>query len=237
VTHNIEEAVLMCDRILVFGSNPGRVLSEIDVALPQPRDRLDPQFRELVERIYVAMTARAAAPTAGARAEYFPGQGIGSILPPVSSNELSGLLEEVAAAPYNGTADLPKIATDLQMEIDELFPVAETLQMLRFAELAGGDLKLTEAGLAFWNADQDERKRIFARQLLGFVPLAAHVRRVLDERTSHVARKSRFIDELEDFMTEEAAEQTLRAIIGWGRYAEVFAYEDESARFTLENPA
>ncbi len=155
----------------------------------------------------------------------------------MSSNELSGLLEAVAAAPFNGMADLPKIAADLQMEIDELFPVAETLQMLRFAELEGGDLKLTEAGRAFCVAERDERKRIFARQLLTYVPLAAHVRRVLDERTSHVARKSRFIDELEDFMTEEAAEQTLRAIVSWGRYAEVFAYEDESARFTLENPA
>jgi NitT/TauT family transport system ATP-binding protein len=236
VTHNIEEAVLMCDRILVFGSNPGRVLSEIEVTLPQPRNRLDPSFRELVERIYVEMTARALTPAAGARTEFFPGQGIGSILPHVSSNELSGLLEAVAAAPYNGMADLPKIATDLQMEIDELFPVAETLQMLRFAELEGGDLKLTDAGRAFCNAERDERKRIFARQLICYVPLAAHVRRVLDERTSHVARKSRFTDELEDFMTEEAAEQTLRAIISWGRYAEVFAYEDESARFTLENP-
>ena len=233
VTHNIEEAVLLCDRILVFGSNPGRVLSEIEVSLPQPRDRLDPQFRELVESIYVAMTARA---PAAPRVEFFPGLGIGSILPHVSSNELSGLLEAVAAAPYNGTADLPKIAGELQMEIDELFPVAETLQMLRFAELEGGDLKVTEAGAAFCNAGQDERKRIFARHLLNYVPLAAHVRRVLDERTSHVARKSRFIDELEDFMTEAAAEQTLRAIISWGRYAEVFAYEDESARFTLENP-
>jgi NitT/TauT family transport system ATP-binding protein len=237
VTHNIEEAVLMCDRILVFGSNPGRVLSEIEVTLTQPRDRLDPSFRELVERIYVEMTARALTPPAGARIEFFPGHGIGSILPHVSSNELSGLLEAVAAAPYNGMADLPKIAADLQMEIDELFPVAETLQMLRFVELEGGDLKLTDAGRAFCNAERDERKRIFARQLLTYVPLAAHVRRVLDERTSHVARKSRFIDELEDFMTEEAAEQTLRAIVSWGRYAEVFAYEDESARFTLENPA
>ena len=213
------------------------MLSEIEVTLTQPRNRLDPQFRELVERIYVAMTARAVGARVGVRSEFFPGQGIGSILPPVSSNELSGLLEAVAAAPFNGKADLPKIATDLQMEIDELFPVAETLQMLRFAELEGGDLKLTDSGLAFFNAAQDERKRIFARQLLTYVPLAAHVRRVLDERTSHVARKSRFIDELEDFMTEDAAEQTLRAIIGWGRYAEVFAYEDESARFTLENPA
>ena len=237
VTHNIEEAVLMCDRVLVFGSNPGRVLSAIEVTLPQPRNRLDPAFRELVERIYVEMTARMSGVRADVRTEFFPGQGIGSVLPHISSNELAGLLEAVAAEPFSGKADLPKIATDLQMEIDELFPVAETLQMLRFAELEGGDLKLTEAGTAFANAALDERKRIFARQLLTYVPLAAHVRRVLDERTSHVARKSRFIDELEDFMTEDDAEQTLRAIIGWGRYAEVFAYEDESARFTLENPA
>jgi NitT/TauT family transport system ATP-binding protein len=237
VTHNIEEAVLMCDRVLVFGSNPGRVLSEIEVTLPQPRKRLDPSFRELVERIYVEMTARATGLRADVRTELFPGQGIGSVLPQISSNELAGLLEAVAAPPFDGKADLPKIATDLQMEIDDLFPVAETLQLLRFAELEGGDLTLTEAGLAFATAALDERKRIFARQLLTYVPLAAHVRRVLDERTSHVARKSRFIDELEDFMTEDDAEQTLRAIVGWGRYAEVFAYEDESARFTLENPA
>ncbi len=239
VTHNIEEAVLMCDRILVFGSNPGRVLSEIAVTLPQPRDRLDPAFRELVERIYVEMTARTSTPSgaASARTELFPGLGIGTMLPRVSSNELAGLLEAVAAAPFSGKADLPKIASDLQMEIDELFPVAETLQMLRFAELEGGDIKLTEAGTAFASSAPDERKRVFARQLLNFVPLAAHVRRVLDERTSHIARRSRFIDELEDFMSEDSAEQTLSVIVSWGRYAEIFAYEDENERFTLENPA
>jgi NitT/TauT family transport system ATP-binding protein len=235
VTHNIEEAVLMCDRILVFGSNPGRILSEIKVSLPQPRNRLDPSFRELVERIYVEMTAR---PQGGpsARQERFPGLGIGSQFPQVSSNLLAGLMEAVAAAPFKGTADLPKIASDLQMEIDELFPVAETLQMLRFAELEGGDLKLTAEGLAFAHADLDERKRIFLRHLLTYVPLAAHIRRVLDERASHSARKSRFIDELEDFMSEEAADQTLRAVLRWARYAEAFAYDDENAMFSLENP-
>jgi len=236
VTHNIEEAVLMCDRILVFGSNPGRILSEIKVTLPQPRNRLDPSFRELVERIYVEMTARPAGAAAGGRQERFPGLGIGSVLPQVSTNLLAGLMESVAAAPFNGTADLPKIASDLQMEIDELFPVAETLQMLRFAELEGGDLKLAEDGMAFAHAAVDERKRIFTRHLLTYVPLAAHIRRVLDERASHSARKSRFIDELEDFMSEEAAEQTLRAVIRWGRYAEAFAYDDENAMFSLENP-
>jgi NitT/TauT family transport system ATP-binding protein len=236
VTHNIEEAVLMCDRILVFGSNPGRILSEIKVTLPQPRNRLDPSFRELVERIYVEMTARPKGAGPGGRQERFPGLGIGSVLPHVGSNILSGLMEAVAAAPFKGKADLPEIASDLQMEIDELFPVAETLQLLRFAELEGGDLKLTEDGMAFAHADIDERKRIFLRHLLAYVPLAAHIRRVLDERVSHSARKSRFIDELEDFMSEDDAEQTLRSVIRWARYAEAFAYDDENAMFSLENP-
>jgi NitT/TauT family transport system ATP-binding protein len=236
VTHNIEEAVLMCDRILVFSTNPGRIVTEIKVNLPQPRDRLDPSFRALVEQIYVEMTARPKGPRAAARVERFPGTGIGTILPRISTNLLSGLLETVAQPPYNGMADLPHIASTLHMEIDELFPVSETLQMLRFAEFEGGDLRLTKAGAEFAEADFDERKQLFARHLLTHVPLAAHIRRVLDERASHVAPKSRFFDELEDYMTEDAAEQTLRAVISWGRYAETFAYDDETAIFSLENP-
>jgi NitT/TauT family transport system ATP-binding protein len=235
VTHNIEEAVLMCDRVLVFGSNPGRVLNEIAVTLPQPRNRLDPAFRDIVERLYVAMTARKVT-SPSLPANRLPGLGIGTELPNVSSNLLAGLMEAVAAAPFNGNADLPKIASDLHMDADELFPVAETLQMMRFAELEGGDLKLTAEGIAFANATVDERKRIFARHLLNYIPLAAHVRRVLDERTSHVARKSRFLDEIEDYMTDEAAETTLRTIVSWGRYAEAFAYDDEGEKFSLENP-
>jgi NitT/TauT family transport system ATP-binding protein len=236
VTHNIEEAVLMCDRILVFASNPGRILTEIRVTLPQPRNRLDPTFRALVESIYVVMTTRLTGET-HARNERFPGLGIGTVLPHVSSNLLAGLMETVAAAPFYGTADLPKIASDLQMEIDELFPVAETLQMMRFAEVAGGDIRLTEVGNVFANSEPDERKRIFSRQLLNYVPLAAHIRRVLDERPTHVARKSRFSDELEDYMSEDDAEHTLRAMISLGRYAEAFAYDDENAAFSLENPS
>src|SRR5262249_25256611 len=143
----------------------------------------------------------------------------------------------VSEPPYNGQADLPAIAQNLRMEVDDLFPVAEALQMLRFAEIEGGDIKLTEAGLQFARAETDDRKRLFARHLLTYVPLAAHVRRVLDERASHTASKRRFFDELEDYMAEEAAEQTLRTIISWGRYAEAFAYDDHRQAFSLENPA
>ncbi|MBN9305898.1 MAG: nitrate ABC transporter ATP-binding protein [Devosia sp. 67-54] len=235
VTHNIEEAVLMCDRILIFGSNPGRILKDLKVELPHPRARLDPDFRELVERIYVEMTAKAA-PAAQKRAERPAGTGIGTILAPVSTNLLSGLLEAVAAPPYEGEADLPVIAASLQLEIDELFPVAETLQMLRFAEVAGGDIRLTAEGRRFAGLDTDERKRLFAQHLLNHIALAGHIRRVLDERPEHRAPWSRFADELEDHMSPAAAEQSLRAVIDLGRYAEVFAYDDEKHVFSLDNP-
>jgi NitT/TauT family transport system ATP-binding protein len=236
VTHNIEEAVLMCDRVLVFATNPGRILSEIKIGLPHPRDRLDPEFRDLVEKIYVELTARPPAERAAARLERFPGAGIGTILPRVSSNLLSGLLEAVANPPYDGKADLPVIAASLKMEIDDLFPVAETLQMLRFAEVVGGDITLTPEGKRFAEADLDERKRLFAHHLLTYVALAAHIRRVLEERPTHRAPWTRFSDELEDHMSPEAAEQTLRAAISWGRYAEIFAYDDHTQTFSLENP-
>ena len=235
VTHNIEEAVQMCDRILVFATNPGRIVSSIEVTIARPRDRLDPAFAALVERIYVEMTAK---PGRGAlaRVERTAGTGIDTVLPRVSSNLLSGLMETVAAPPFAGKADLPDIASELQLEIDDLFPVAETLQMLRFAEVEGGDLRLTAEGIAFADAALDERKRMFARHLLAHVPLAAHLRRVLDERASHAAPKSRFLDELEDHMSPESAQQTLRALVSWARYAEAFAYDDETGMFSLENP-
>lgn len=232
VTHNIEEAVLMCDRIVIFGSNPGRVIGEIRVGLPQPRNRLDPAFRALVEDIYARMTARAAP----ARDGLFPGTGIAMELPRVSSNLLAGLIEAIAAEPYRGRADLPPLAASLQLEIDELFPIAETLQLLRFAELESGDIRLTAAGLRFAESEVDERKRLFAQQLATYVPLAAHIRRVLDERPSHRAPARRFRDELEDHMSDEYAAATVKAVTSWARYAEYFAFDEETDTFSLEDP-
>jgi NitT/TauT family transport system ATP-binding protein len=235
VTHNIEEAVLMCDRVLLFSTNPGKIVTEIKIDLRQPRDRQDPAFISVVDRIYAEMTAKRAE-QAAQRRERFPGMGIGMHLPPISSNLISGLIEAVAATPYNGKADLPDLTYDLQLEVDELFPVAETLQMLRLAEFEGGDIKLTHMGKLFAEKDLNGRKEIFSRALMSYVPLAAHIRRILDERGSHAAPKSRFLDELEDYMTPDAAEETLRAVVGWGRFGELFAYHDETSTFSLDDP-
>jgi NitT/TauT family transport system ATP-binding protein len=237
VTHNIEEAVLMCDRVLIFSSNPGRVAAEIKIGLAHPRSRVDPSFRALVDDIYAGMTLSAPAEKPGKRPEEgFPGTGVGMALPPVSTNILSGLVETLAAPPYNGTADLPLVAGTLQMEVDELFPICETLQLLRFAEMGDGDVRLTPEGRRFAEMDVDDRKRLFAEHLAAHVPLAALIKRVLDERPSHHASYSRFSEELEDYMSPVFVERTLRAVIDWGRYAELFAYDEHARQFSLENP-
>ena len=234
VTHNIEEAVLMCDRILVFSANPGRVAAEIKIDLPHPRNRLDPVFRQLVDSIYARMTQR---PEPKAHAlEGIPGTGVGMFLHHASSNVLSGLIETLAAPPYNGHADLPVLANHLQLEADEIFHLGEALQLLRFAHLSEGDVMLTEAGTHFAHLETDARKKLFAEHLRNHVPVAALIRRVLDERPSHTAPAARFRNELEDYMSEGYADETLKTAISWGRYAELFAYDEQSETFSLENP-
>ena len=233
VTHNIEEAVLMCDRIIILAANPGRIAAEVKVELPHPRNRDDDRFGGYVDEIYTRMTSRPQSkPKPGATA---PGSGVETALPAVSTNLLAGLMEELTGPPFNGRADLPELGEDLQLEVDELFPIAETLALLRFAVVEQGDIQLTDAGRRFAEMDTDARKRLFAEQLTAHVPLAALIRRVLDERASHRAPYSRFADELEDHMSEAFAEETMRAVIQWGRYAELFAYDDESRAFSLED--
>ena len=234
VTHNIEEAVLMCDRILVFSSNPGRVAAEFKVDLPHPRNRLDPVFRLLVDNLYARMTQRPE-PKAPSL-EGIHGVGVGMVLSHVSSNVLSGLLETLAAPPYNGRADLPVLASHLQLEADDILHLGESLQLLRFAQFTEGDLVLTDAGKRFANLGTDARKKLFAEHLIAYVPVMALIKRVLDERPSHAAPAARFRNELEDYMSEEDADDTLKTIVSWGRYAELFAYDEQSESFSLENP-
>ncbi len=234
VTHNIEEAVLMCDRILVFSSDPGRVAHEMTVPFAHPRNRLDPAFRQMVDDIYAVMTRRKTPADLRAAAAK-PTTGFATPLHPIGTNLMSGLMETLAAEPYNGRADLPALAAVLQYEADELLPLGETLQLLHFAELEEGDIRLTDQGRSFVHADTDERKKIFAEAARSHVKLVAAIRQVIDERWNHRASAVRFRDELEDHMSPERAEETLRTAISWGRYAELFSYDEEGQQFSLED--
>ena len=230
VTHNIEEAVLMCDRILVFSSNPGRVATELPVRFPHPRNRLDPAFRKVVDDIYAVMTRRPAPRASSALSATEAVR-----IHPVSSNLLAGLLEVLAGAPYNGRADLPALAGPLQLELDDLLPIGDGLQLLGMGVLEEGDLRITESGRKFVEADTDDRKQMFAAALRANVPLAAQIRRVLDDRPGHRASAVRFRDELEDTMSPDYADETLLAVISWGRFAELYSYDEEADQFFLDD--
>jgi len=74
---------------------------------------------------------------------------------------------------------------------------------------------------------------MFRDHLVKYVPLAAHIRRILEERPRHRAPRLRFEPELEDHLSEADADETMRAVISWGRYAVLFAYDDGAEIFSL----
>ena len=231
VTHNIEEAVLMCDRVMIFTSNPGRIGAEVPITLPHPRDRQTEAFRQIVDNIYVEMTITSKGQVAGTRPHR---PELGEKLPAVTSTEMIGLLETMEND-YDGRADLPQLAQGLQWEIDDLFPVAEGLQWFGFADVSKGDIVLTPVGRHFVDQETSDRKKIFAEILLSNIPLAAHILTVLKERPGQRAPWSRFLSEIEDHLTAEEADTVLDTVIEWGRFAEVFQYNDSTGILSLEN--
>jgi NitT/TauT family transport system ATP-binding protein len=233
VSHNIEEAVEIADRILIFSNDPGRIRAQIPITLTRPRSSDSAGFRQIVDQVYTLLTTEPGRDgRRGAKPEPI---GIGHRLPDASVQQLSGLIENLTEAPYYGRADLPHLADEENLVMDELFPLIETLQLLGFAHVSSGDIELTPLGRAYARADMLSRKQIFAEALLKYVPLAAHIRRVLDERPGHRAPAARFLRELEDHLSEEEAERVLDTVINWGRHAEIFAYDLDTEVLSLEN--
>lgn len=233
VTHNIEEAALLADRILVFNSNPGAISGELKITLPHPRSELDPRFRNQVDRVYTLMTTLPQ--RIGASVEHAPID-VGYRLPDASVSEITGLLETLNAPENNGKMDLPDVADTLMLDIDELFPLTELLEILRFAKVSKGDITITDAGKAFVEADILERKKIFSLHLKKYVPLARYIYDQLVHHPRHRALEENFLSLLEDYLTEKEAERVLRTMIEWGRYAELFAYDYNAGVLSLENP-
>ena len=234
VTHNISEAAALADRIIIFGANPGNVRTELVVDIPHPRNDQNPKFRLLIDNIYTLMTTSAADVGTTYRYKTLT---LGYRLPNVQISEITGLLDMLIEPAYRDKKiDLPVLADELHLNIDDLFPITEALEILRFAQVSKGDIELNVAGKAFGDADILERKKIFANHLLSYIPLAYYIRHVLDERPEHRAAEERFLNELEDYLSEDAAKDVLRVVIEWGRYAEIFAYDYNTGQLSLENP-
>lgn len=232
VTHNIEEAILLADRIIVFDSNPGRIRGELRVTLPYPRNDIDPRFRNQIDRVYTLMTTQTQTTEAEGRRTI----DLGYRLPEASVSEITGLLETLNAPENKGKMDLPVVAEMLMLDIDDLFPLTELLEILNFAKVSKGDITITDAGRAFVEADILERKKIFLRHLKKYVPLARYIYDQLSRHPRHRALEENFLSLLEDYLAESEADKVLRIVIEWGRYAELFAYDYNSGVLSLENP-
>ncbi len=232
VTHSIEEAISMADRIIIFNSNPGSIRADMKVTLPFPRSDLDPRFRNQVDRIYTLMTTL----QEEAAKEKMAAIDMGYRLPDASVEEMTGLLELLNSPEHQGQMDLPDLADTLTLNIDDLFPLTELLEILRFAKVSKGDISITEEGKSFVEADILERKKIFSIHLKKYVPLARYIYDQLIRHPRHRALEENYLSLLEDYLSESEAERVLRTVIEWGRYAELFAYDYNSGVLSLENP-
>ena len=243
VTHNIEEAVLLADRVLVLSSNPGRIRAELTVELPRPRDRHGPRFEALVDTIYGILTGReqaaADALEAEAAAQAAPGPAvqpmatpINTPLPDVSPGGLSGLLEILAAR--GGRDGLAEIADDLSFEIDDLLPLTDAAVMLTLARIDGSDIEITADGKEFAAADILTSKQLFAGYAAKHAPLVRTITQALAATADHTLRIGFFIDILRRGFSLSEARSQLDTAIDCGRYAELYDYDSDDEEFTLE---
>ena len=243
VTHNIEEAVLLADRVLVLSSNPGRIRAELTVELPRPRDRHGPRFEALVDTIYGILTGReqaaADALEAEATAQAAPGPAvqpmatpINTPLPDVSPGGLSGLLEILAAR--GGRDGLAEIADDLSFEIDDLLPLTDAAVMLTLARIDGSDIEITADGKEFAAADILTSKQLFAGYAAKHAPLVRTITQALAATADHTLRIGFFIDILRRGFSLSEARSQLDTAIDWGRYAELYDYDSDDEELTLE---
>ncbi len=235
VTHSIEEAVMMADRVLILASNPGRVVSELKINLSRPRHAHTPEFQELVDQIYTKMS-EAGKQIFEDKAKKIHEHDITQNLIYTSPNQLAALTGTLAAPPYNGSGDLADLVKALQIKTFDVIHISEALSILKFATVNEGNIKLTKTGKLFATTELEERKRIFAEQLLKNVPLASYIVNVLNGRADSKAPKSRFLTHLEDQLSASEASTALKAIIVAGRYAELFSYDDNKQLFSLDNP-
>lgn len=233
VTHNIEEAVMIADRIFIFGDNPGYITDELKVTLPHPRNSQDKKVLKLIDEVYRLMTSAQAVKLKTRTERELVG--LDYRLPDTQAAQLIGLLEEVGELEEKGPVDLPDLGDAVRLDINDLFPVLEALSVLGFAKVSEGDISMTKRGLSLLNADITDKKIIFANVLMAEIPLAKHIVDTLNERSADKASEGHFLKTLEDHFSPEEAERVLTTMIDWGRYAEIFAYDYNTGILSLED--
>jgi len=237
VTHNIEEAILLADRVIVLGRNPARIRADFQVELPQFRDRKAPRFVELVDYVYKIMTRPEldlAVPGAQAAAQK-PARQKYQMLPHARVGGIAGLLELLQDR--GGREDLYRLAEDLKMDAEDLLPIVEAAVLLGFATLKEGDVEITAEGSRFAEADILARKTLFRQAALTHVMVLQQIDSVLHSKTDRSISEEFFYDILDEHFSQDEVERQFDTAMNWGRYAEIFDFDREAHRLVLAEPA
>jgi NitT/TauT family transport system ATP-binding protein len=236
VTHNIEEAVLLADRIIVLGRNPGHIRTDFRVQIPHPRERKSKPFTDLVDYIYKVLTkpdtapAQAPDPTAGPKVRD-QRQMHYQMLPHARPGGVAGLLELLVDK--GGRDDIYRLADDLAFEIDDLLPIVDAAQLLGFLTVEEGDLAITESGAEFANSEILRQKELFRDAAVKNVLLLRQIRRALETKSDHTVPEDFFLDMLDEQFSDEESQRQMETAVAWGRYAELFDYDAGRRRFVL----
>ncbi|MBV8346578.1 MAG: nitrate/sulfonate/bicarbonate ABC transporter ATP-binding protein [Mycolicibacterium sp.] len=232
VTHNIEEAVLLADRVVVLGGSPSRILAEVPIDLERPRDRRSASFDAIVDKLYALLTGSGTATTLVEPAAATPTT---HPLPHATIGGLAGLVELVHGK--GGCADIPDLANDLNIDSKNLLPLVDAAALLDFVQVSGGHLQLTTTGKEFTTTDIQTRKRIFAQQARTRAPLVRTICNALHDSPDGNLGAGFFLDILQQDFSPHDAQQQLDTAIGWGRYAELFDYHTDTDQITADPDA
>jgi NitT/TauT family transport system ATP-binding protein len=236
VTHNIEEAVLLADRIIVLGKNPGHIRTDFRVQLTQPRDRKSEPFTQLVDYTYKVLTKPDVAPDEAPDQQAEPKvrdqrQMHYQMLPHSRPGGIAGLLELLLDK--GGRDDIYRLADDLSFEIDDLLPIVDAAQLLGFLQVEEGDAAITPSGTEFANSEILRQKELFRDAAVAHVLLLRQIRRALETKSDHSVPDEFFIDMLNEQFSEEECQRQIETAVTWGRYAELFDYDAGHRRFIL----
>lgn len=235
VTHNIEEAVFLADRVIILGAKPGHVRGEVVVDLPRPHDRHHPRFKALVDYIYTVMTnpeVEVTGEVGVAAAPSPPRSPYAQSLPHVRVGGISGLLELIVEQ-AKAQIDIYQLAERLRLEVDDLLPILDAAVLLDFAKVSQGDVMLTEIGRDFATTTILRSKDLFQQQVLANVPMLVSMVQTLREKQNGMMRAEFFLDLLDEYYPHEEAERQFGTAIDWGRYAELFEYDAGEERLYL----
>lgn len=229
VTHDIDEAVYMSDRVVILSSGPGKIVKDIRIDIPRLRDKKDPVFLTLVDQIHFLMTKQIAETV---KAVDMMDTMQLTMLPNISNDALTGFLKLLSE--LNEKNDLYKLAEQFMMDTEELFPIVDGVALLGFAQIQEGGIELTEAGRQYARASILERKELFCEQLLRYVPMISQMLRFVESNNNNKMNIECFEDILNGYFSKEQTKGQLETLIRWGRYAELFAYDDKSRQFYIE---